>query len=447
MPPNSRDPNNKQLNAKSVPSTRISRLGKMGALASSLTSNVVKHSFQSLVKAKLPSADDVLFSVDNAKSISKHLAHMRGAAMKVGQMLSMDAGEILPKEWEIVLSSLRDSANIMPKWQLEKVLVQNWGKNWQSKFNFFQEQPIAAASIGQVHKAQLTNGDLVAIKVQYPGVAESIDSDINNVMGLLKMTRLLPKGLDISGLIEQAKKQLKAEADYRLELKHLLRFKTLLAGDPRYIVPSAYPELSNEHILCMEYVDALPLVQLEYETKRTKQTIIESVFELVLCELFDYKFMQSDPNYANYLYKEDTKQLVLLDFGACQDISESASQSYLAMATAMSRRKKDDMLRALLELNLLDESVDDLSVNIVLDACYLASESLQSNVYNFKEAMVVKRLKDITQPLIDNKTVLSVPNFDVAMINRKVSGTVLLANKVGCDVRLEKLLQPYLIRA
>ena len=145
---------------------------------------------------------------------------MRGAAMKVGQMLSMDAGEFLPPEWEPILATLRQGADAMPKSQLLETLNSQWGEGWARQFRYFSFEPIASASIGQVHKAQLHTGEFLAVKVQYPGVAQSIDSDVNNIGRLLKLSGMLPKGFAIDELLEQAKSQLKAEADYHQEAKY-----------------------------------------------------------------------------------------------------------------------------------------------------------------------------------------------------------------------------------
>lgn len=433
----------KTLREKPIPSSRVSRFFKVGAMAGSLAGNVVKNSLSAAMQAQKPSTQNTLLHLDNAKTITKHLAHMRGAAMKLGQMLSMDAGELLPAEWEPILAMLREQANSMPQAQLREVLNKHWGSDWQSLFSEFSFDPIAAASIGQVHKGVLKTGETVAVKIQYPGVAESIDSDIDNVAGLLKLTRLIPKGLDIQSILEQAKGQLKQEADYTQELENLEHYGALLKDDRRFIVPKAYPHLCNQHILCMEFIDARPMAELRYETTKCKTTLIENLFDLVFSELFTFRFTQSDPNYANFLYKDDTKQLVLLDCGACRRLSEHASTGYLHLAQAMQNQNPALILQALLDLGLLTPSTPQAAQNIVVRACITASESLQSDVYNFKQAKIIKRLQGQTQELIDEKYAIASPDFDVALINRKVTGTVMLANKLDVAIPLRKLLAAY----
>jgi len=249
----------RKFTEKAIPSTRLSRFAKLGSLTASITGNVIKNTVSAALNAEKPSTQNTLLNINNAKTLASHLAQMRGAAMKIGQMLSMDAGELLPKEWEPILGILREQANTMPKTQLLETLNTHWGNNWSNHFEYFSFEPIAAASIGQVHRARLKTGEDLAVKIQYPGVANSIDSDIDNVAGLLRMTRLIPKGIDMDSILQQAKVQLKQEADYRTEPKYLQQYSALLANDERYIVPKAFTALSNEVFLCMEYIDAKPL--------------------------------------------------------------------------------------------------------------------------------------------------------------------------------------------
>jgi len=144
----------------------------------------------------------MLLTPANARRVTHQLAQLRGAAMKVGQLLSMDAGDLLPPELGDILSRLRADARPMPMSQLVTVLNANWGEGWDRHFRQFSFSPVAAASIGQVHLAQTIDGRHLAIKVQYPGVRQSIDSDIDNVASLLRISGLLPRGLDIEALFK-----------------------------------------------------------------------------------------------------------------------------------------------------------------------------------------------------------------------------------------------------
>jgi predicted unusual protein kinase regulating ubiquinone biosynthesis (AarF/ABC1/UbiB family) len=430
---------------RKVPSGRISRLAQFGGLASAVAGNIIKGTTKQILSGQRPSLNQSLLDTDNAVSITKRLAHMRGAAMKLGQLLSMDAGELLPTEWEPILSRLRQQADSMPKSQLLKTLEASWSKDWHVQFSYFSFEPIAAASIGQVHRATLKDGRQLAIKVQYPGVRESIDSDIDNVASLVKLSGALPKNIDLTSILAEAKSQLKNEANYIKEADFLKAYRANLADDPRFIVPYVVDELTDQNVLAMEYIDGSPITDISEMGSATINLVCTGLMQLTYEELFTHKLMQSDPNFANYLYQRDTQKIVLLDFGACRKITAHTSTHFLAMANAMQKQDTDAMTEALLALGLVDNNMSDMAINTVLKACYTASECLQSDVgYNLKQAQLIKRIQEISMPLVSDKTAVTSPDFDVALVNRKITGMILLANKLGATVDFKGVLAPYL---
>jgi predicted unusual protein kinase regulating ubiquinone biosynthesis (AarF/ABC1/UbiB family) len=151
----------------------------------------------------------VLLTAANARRLARSLSSMRGAAMKLGQLLSLESEDFLPPEAASALANLRDAADAMPSSQLHGVLREAWGSGWENKFRSFDFEPIAAASIGQVHTAMTMEGRELALKIQYPGVTRSIDSDVDNLATALRMARILPGEIDFGPLIEEAKRQLR----------------------------------------------------------------------------------------------------------------------------------------------------------------------------------------------------------------------------------------------
>jgi predicted unusual protein kinase regulating ubiquinone biosynthesis (AarF/ABC1/UbiB family) len=433
---------------RKVPSGRIARLAKLGGLASAVAGNIVKGATKQMLSGQRPSLTESLRNIDNAISITKRLAHMRGAAMKLGQLLSMDAGELLPIEWEPILSRLRQEADPMPKAQLLKTLVASWSKDWHQQFSSFSFTPIASASIGQVHRATLKDGRQLAIKVQYPGVRESIDSDIDNVMNLLKLSGVLPKHIDLTSVLAEAKAQLKAEANYLQEAEFLNTYRKKLSNDPRFIVPFVVDELTDENILTMEYIEGSPITDISTMSAGIVDLVCSQLMDLTYQELFTHKLMQSDPNFANFLYQSDTQKIVLLDFGACRQLSQHTSVHYLAMADAMQRQDNNDMRLALYSLGLVDNNMSDTAIDTVLKTCFEASYCLQSNTgYNLKKQQLIKRIREVSMPLITDKTAIASPIFEVALVNRKITGMILLANKLGATLDFKSALAPYLLES
>jgi len=419
-----------------VPASRLSRVGHIGSLAATLMGRSLLSGAGQLVQAKRPSLQNSVLTNENASSIAQQLSKMRGAAMKVGQMLSMDAGEFLPPHWEPILATLRAGADSMPKSQLLETLTREWGSNWPEHFEYFSFEPVAAASIGQVHKARLKSGEVLAVKVQYPGVAQSIDSDINNVGRLLKMSGMLPKEFEIDSILSQAKQQLENEADYIKEAEYISAYSKHLQQDERFIVPSVYVPLSSASILCMQFIEGEPIDTVMQRSEGERSEVMTALFDLMLSELFEFQLIQSDPNFANYLYIPETQQIALLDFGACQRISEHNQTHYLAMAQAMQNQDKEAMKVAMYALKLLHKNMPSDVESTILEACLIASECLHQDDFNFKQSQLIKRLYDATQILINNKKAIQSPDFDTALINRKISGMVLLANKMQCAIPL-----------
>ena len=285
---------------RAVPSGRLSRLGAFGRLAAGVGGGVVAEGARRLAAGERPRMGDMLLTPANATRVADQLSHLRGAAMKLGQMISMDAGDMLPPELSTILARLRNNAYHMPPQQLDKVLAAEWGRDWRRRFAHFQAHAVAAASIGQVHRARLPDGRELAIKVQYPGVAESIDADVDNVATLLRVSGLLPKELDVAPLLNEAKRQLHEEADYVREGAMLNRYRAALANAPEFVVPDLYADFTTPRVLAMSFVEGVPIETLETADQDVRDRVMDSLIALTLRELLDWGLMQTDPNFANY---------------------------------------------------------------------------------------------------------------------------------------------------
>ena len=248
---------------RAVPSGRIARLGRFGRMAGGVAGGMLGEGARRLAAGERPKMRDLVLTPGNAARVAEQLSHLRGAAMKLGQMISMDAGDMLPPELTAILARLRDNAHHMPPPQLDRVLGQAWGKDWRRRFAHFQAHPIAAASIGQVHRARLPDGRELAIKVQYPGVAQSIDADVDNVATLLRVSGLLPRELDVGPLLAEAKTQLAEEADYVREGAMLERYRAFVGDDPAVVLPELEPSLTTGNVLAMTYIPGAPVEALE----------------------------------------------------------------------------------------------------------------------------------------------------------------------------------------
>ncbi len=293
-----------------------------------------------------PSPGHPLLSSANAQRLANSLSSLRGAAMKLGQLLSLEADDLLPPQVSEALASLRDAGHAMPPEQLRRVLREAWGRDWTQRFQHFDFQPIAAASIGQVHAATTADGRELALKIQYPGVADSIDSDVDNLATALRLAKVLPGELDFGPLIEQAKRQLREEADYAAEAQHLRRYAAMFNDEPGVVVPRVHEDFTTQSILAMDRLHGVPLEDLcgpEHADAQRDQTAA-LLLRLVLREIFEFHFVQSDPNFANYLWLRDGR-IGLIDLGAGYAAPESLCLAYAHLFRASLREDRDRAAR------------------------------------------------------------------------------------------------------
>jgi hypothetical protein len=197
----------KRMRERAVPSTQMGRMFGFGSLAVRMAASAT------MDRMFASEGHTSSMSDRNAERLAEALCRMRGAALKLGQMLSIQDEATLPPALAQALERVRQGADYMPRSQLNRQLEAQLGADWQSKFSDFNMVPLAAASIGQVHKAKLLDDTEVAMKIQYPGVAESIVSDLNNLKQLVSMTNLLPPGLFIDNIIKVAKEELAEECE------------------------------------------------------------------------------------------------------------------------------------------------------------------------------------------------------------------------------------------
>jgi len=237
-----------------VPASRVGRMLRFGMLSSEIALSTALGAARQLSAGKRPDLAAAVLTPGNAAVLAKRLAALRGPAMKVGQMLSIQADDLVPDEFRNALAMLRSQGYAMPDTQLRRVLGREYGKGWQDRFEHFDYNPVAAASIGQVHRARKHGGRELALKIQYPGVARSVDSDVENLATLLRRLDFLPTKFDIPALTAEAKRQLKLETDYEGEARQLEHYRKLVADVPGVLVPRVDRSLTTRHILAMDWV-------------------------------------------------------------------------------------------------------------------------------------------------------------------------------------------------
>lgn len=434
----------KKTDAASIPKGRLSRFGKLSSLAGRVAGNMLAEGVSELVKGNRPKIKDLLLTPGNAIRVAEQLAQMRGAAMKVGQLISMDAGDMLPAELSDLLARLRSDAKSMPEKELITLLEAQWGQDWKKKFIQFPLQPIAAASIGQVHKVITQDLKRLAVKIQYPGIKQSINSDVDNVATLIKMTGLLPKSLDIKPLLAEAKKQLHDEADYALEGRYLAQYAAVIENDDAFIMPILDTEFSSDTILAMSFVDGLPIEQLIDAPQETRNQVMSHLMRLFFKELFDFQLVQTDPNFANYQYDQDTQKIILLDFGATRIYTPQMAAGYRQLMQGGSNHDKAKIRQAVLDIGLISQDLPENVQQNITDLAYMACEPLYGpSPYDFANSDLSSRLQHQGMQLGLEKEYAHTPSANAIFLHRKLGGLFLLAIKLKAKVDMQSLFAPY----
>lgn len=430
---------------RKVPSARLSRLMSFGQLAGGVAGGMFAEGVRRLASGERPRLSDLLLTPGNAIRVTDQLSRLRGAAMKLGQMISMDAGDILPSELTTILARLRDTAHFMPPAQLDRALAAEWGGDWRRGFTHFETTPIAAASIGQVHRATLHDGQVLAVKVQYPGVARSIDADVDNMASLLRLSGILPEGLEIAPLLAEAKRQLHEETDYRREAGQMRRYRAMLANDPAFVVPMPVDALSSERILAMDFLPGQPVEALEVAPQATRDSAMAALLGLVLRELFEFGLMQTDPNFANYRWQADTGRIVLLDFGAARSVPVQTVEAYRRLMRAGLARDHHALCAALIEAGFISMAVlqrHRLAVDEIIRMTI--THVGKPGPFDFADRSFVEPLLRHIEGILADRAAWHVPPADTLFVQRKVSGMALLAVRMQARMPLREMVDEVL---
>jgi predicted unusual protein kinase regulating ubiquinone biosynthesis (AarF/ABC1/UbiB family) len=329
--------------AKKLPTGRVARTARVGGLVTGQGARWA--GMRAANRVRTPERAAAAEQERAAALISElveQLGRMRGAAMKVGQMISMVEFDGLAEEQQDdlqrKLASLRDDIPPMPFSRLEKLLREELGAPLGKVFSDFDERAFAAASIGQVHRATTFDGDQVVVKVQYPGVAEAVETDLRNAMLLVPLVKRLAPGLDAKGLAAEMRERIGEELDYELEAQNQRRIERLMRGHPFISVPRVYTQLSSRRVLVSEYIDGERFEAVRQADEPRRDRYGEIVFRFFFGLLYRHRIALGDPHPGNYLFRPDGR-VGFLDFGLLRDIEPARVAAESAIAEAV--REKD----------------------------------------------------------------------------------------------------------
>lgn len=441
--------------AARVPQTRVGRLASVALAAGELALGGLAEGLRRLVSEKPAGGRtghdfaDAFLSVDNARRLAARLARLRGGAMKLGQMLSLQGADLLPPEFTEALSILRAQAAPMPLAQLRGVLGREYGKGWERRFERFDETPVAAASIGQVHRARTADGRDLALKIQYPGVARSIRGDVDNVAALLRLSRVLPRDADVRAIAAEATRQLTQEADYLAEAAAIERYARLVADEPSLLVPRTHADLTTRRILAMDFMEGEPIGTLAAPgvAQATRDAVGTVLERLMFRELFEFRTMQTDPNFANYLWQPDTGKVVLLDFGATVQFDAGFVADYARITRAVIDGDRAAVGRHAVAIGYAAPGDPPELIEATIDLIMLVCEPLRHRGrYDFAVSDLPSRSRALGFDLGLRQGLLRVPPPQTMFLHRKLVGSFLTLAHIGARVNARALVLPLLAR-
>jgi predicted unusual protein kinase regulating ubiquinone biosynthesis (AarF/ABC1/UbiB family) len=343
-----------------IPTSRVRRTATVGKLAASEAVKQFGTRAANVTRGEEASEQAMARrQLETAKQIVAVLGTMKGAAMKLGQVLSfLDVGLVAEEhrdEFQRELAKLRDAAPTVSFKQMSRVIEDDLEAPIKEIFSSFDEEPIAAASIGQVYRATLAeDGREVAVKVQYPGVAGAVRADMQNLGMIMSLLKRMTPGLNVKAITAEVRERIEEELDYELEAGNQRSLARIFAGHPFIVVPEVIGSLSRERVLVSEFVSGVGFEELKERSQAERDRIGEIIFRFFLGCLYRHRQFSGDPHPGNFLLLEDGR-VAFLDFGLFKRMDAEAVELELACQRAVVEGDTATLHRLLSETGFLPE--------------------------------------------------------------------------------------------
>src|SRR5438067_11255547 len=341
-----------------LPQGRVRRTAKVGTVIGTQGARYAGTRAANVARSKEKAAEAMdARHLEAAERMVDVLGTMKGAAMKIGQLASFIDTEFIPEEYRELyqdkLSKLRSEAPAMAWDKVKGVLEEEWdGEPVEERFEDFEHEAAAAASIGQVHRAVLPDGRRVAVKVQYPGVAEGLRADLQNAQMLMRMAKALAPGLDARAAAAELKERVLEELDYEYEAQNQRAFARAYRGHPFIYVPDVLTRLSRRRVLVTEWVDGAGFEEVKQLPQEEKDRFAEIVFRFCFGSIYHLQQFNADAHPGNYVLLEDGK-VAFLDFGMTKQLDKEQIELEIAALDAAFDNDPERLRRALGELGFL----------------------------------------------------------------------------------------------
>jgi predicted unusual protein kinase regulating ubiquinone biosynthesis (AarF/ABC1/UbiB family) len=357
--------------ADDLPTGRWRRAAKVGRLAGGQTARGYATKAANLTRSEEGRRDAAARrQMEAAEQIFEVLGQMKGAAMKVGQVASfIDTGAFPPEFQERIqakLAELRDAAPRVPFDRMRKLIEDDLGERLGDVFAEFDEEAVAAASIGQVYRAELKDGRAVAVKVQYPGVAQAVRADLQNLGLIMRVAKRMAPGMDAKAMTREIRERLTDELDYEHEAQQHRAFARSWRGHPFIYVPPVVTELCNEHVLVSEWVDGTGFEEIKAADRATRDRFGEIVFRFFFGSLYRNGHFSGDPHPGNYRLMEDGR-VAFIDFGMTKRVSREDRDAEVAAVRYLMEGDVAAVHRQLGAMGFFDPSDEEITPEAVYE--------------------------------------------------------------------------------
>jgi predicted unusual protein kinase regulating ubiquinone biosynthesis (AarF/ABC1/UbiB family) len=396
--------------------------GLMGRVGTSVAANRALDFARSDTAKQIRTTENL---IKNALRIVETLGEMKGAAMKVGQMLSLHEG-LLPAEVAEILRALQQEAPRVPSEVMRFEVEGSLGGKIEELFSHFDEEAFAAASIGQVHLAQLHDGRPVAVKVQYPAIDQIIRADLGNMRRLFQTIFSMVTEVDFEPIWIEVRDRLLEELDYEHEAANMRRMAELHRDVPEVVIPRVIDERSSDRILTMELTEGIPPDEAcsSRYSQELKDLWGRRLFELQMRGIFEHRIVHADPNLANFAFLEDGR-IVVYDFGCVKAVPDAICEGFARLFLVVHEERLEEVPRLLLEMGVYKEGESPTPLPLELTTPYVAifSEILRDQPpYRFgDDPEFYDRLIELGMANWSSSMDIAFPE-DLIFINRSLSG-------------------------
>ena len=428
-----------------VPTGRLQRFMKLSGLSSQVTASTLGQKVKGLFQKEEDRVRSVLETrIKNAERMVETMGHLKGAVMKVGQMISLHDGEGMPREISDILSKLQSQAPPLKYERIEEQFIKAFDAPPSTLFRSFEVEPMASASLGQVHRAVTLEGLPVAVKIQYPGIAETIASDLQNLRAMFDAMGFVSRRFDTEGIFGEIRDRLLEEVDYVQEAINLETFRALYADDPRVVIPRYLPRLSSERILTMALIEGMTTQEMLDAglTQEERNALGVNLLDIFLKQLLHFDMIHGDPHHGNYLFLNDGR-VALLDFGCVKRLPPGFMKSYRALALATVNNDRPQMLKYLISLGFLEDDHNPRANELLCEVTRIfLTPFLEDKPYNFGTSELHEEATDIPKRFLALGSMRFPP--DALYVNRVFIGLYFLLRKLNATANWHQLMMRHL---